>query len=330
VKLLHFNRIPPQAGGWVGGDYSHVQNTMKALSKFTNLDQWYGWAPSIDGNPVDVSRAEITPVDISRVDISSYDLVHIYHLTMQWGFAMAQRCMLEKKPYVITSIFYSRHHDLLAPIVNNSVITVAQSSNERREIIDVTGCDPDKVIVVSGGVDKTVFYPGVDDPNKVAVVNIGRIGPGKGILQLAESCKRLGLPYVQIGDFYNDAYGIKCLKLMTQHYRGLSSQQVATVLRQCKLYVCPSLSDRQSLGVLEGAACGLPIVDSIYNRGSDTLPSSLIVNPDNPKELDEAIRKQYWAPMNTDYVPTWDDAADKLKLYYDMAGQCVLRTTELL
>lgn len=314
MRILHFNRIPPEAGGWVGGDYTHVKNTVAALAKLGNYEQIYGWAPNVDQENVDVNQ----------VDLTGVDLVHIYHLNMQWGFAMAMRCLREGIPYLFTSIFYSQiHHDMLGMLVNNSVITAAQSENERWEIIDITGCEPDKVIVISGGVDKTIFHPGVDDPGRVCVVSTGRIGQGKGILQLAESCRRLALPYVQIGDFYNDQYGIKCLATMrydqrNMHFQGLTPEGVATVLRQCKLYVCPSLSDRQSLGVLEAAACGLPIVDSIYNRGSDTLPSSIIVNPNDPDALDEAIRLQYWVARNLDYVPTWDDAAAKLKVYYDM------------
>ena len=252
-----------------------------------------------------------------NVDLSSYDLVHIYHLTYPWGPAMALRCRGEGKPYVMSAIFYPQGGQVLTEIVNDSKMTIALSQVEKDEMLQILGCNPENIIVIPNGIDRSIFYSG-EEATREGVVNNGQIIETKGVLLLAQSCARLKLTYTHIGAFHGDAYGEECLALIQAHHQGLAPTNVANVLRMCRLYVCPSLGERQSLGVLEGAACGLPVIDSIFNRGSGLLPSSLVVNPLEPQELDDAIMNRYGRFQNTDAVPSWDDVAAQIIEVYDV------------
>lgn len=291
MRVLHFNRDHSK---WIGGDAVQVENTMQALQR-CGVDCSYSCDPN--------------------VDLTSYDLVHIYHLTYPWGAAMALRCRGEGKPYIMSAIYYPQGGHVLTEIVDNSKVTIALSQVEKDEMVQILGCNPEKIIVISNGIDHTIFYPvNVGE----GVVNTGQIIETKGVLLLAQACARLGLPYTHIGQFHGDAYGQECMPLIGKHYQDLTPQQVADVLRTCKLYVCPSLGERQSLGVLEGAACGLPVVDSVFNRGSGLLPSSIVVNPLSAQELDCAIMTKYATSRNIDSVPSWDDIGAQVKGVYDV------------
>lgn len=292
LRVLHFNRDHSK---WVGGDAVQVESTMAALQRL-GVDCTYSCDPN--------------------VDLSSYDLVHIYHLTYHWGSAMALRCRGEGKPYIMSAIYYPQGGHVLMEIVDNSRVTIALSQAEKDEMVQILGCNPDKIIIVSNGVDSSIFYPSIVETERTWVVNNGQIIETKGVLLLAQACARLGLPYVHIGQFHGDAYGQVCMPLIHKHYQGLTLTQVAEVLRACRLYVCPSLGERQSLGVLEAAACGLPVVDSGFNRGSGLLPSSIIVDPRDSQGLDCAIMAKYAECENPDPVPTWDSiAAQILEVY---------------
>ena len=94
---------------------------------------------------------------------------------------------------------------------------------------------------------------------------------------------------------------------------------MAKKYRQSKVYVCSSLSERQSLGVLEAKACGCNIVDSIHNRGADLLPSSIVVDPEDSEALKKAIRNQLLSVNEPDFVPSWEDVAKQIEKVYDEA-----------
>lgn len=292
MRVLHYNRDHSR---WIGGDAVQVENTVAALNR-------RGWSCTYSCNPDE--------------DLTQYDLVHIYHLTYQWGPDMALRCRGEGKPYVMSAIYYPQGGHVLMEIVDNSVKTIALSEIEKCEMVHILNCRPDKIVVIPNGVDSSIFYP---DKRLIGVINIGQIIETKGVLLLAESCKRLDLPYIHIGQFHGDDYGRACLNLIDKHYQDLSQTQVAEYLRKSRIYVCPSLGERQSLGVLEGAACGLPVVDSSFNRGARLLPSSVIVDPRDPEALDGAIMVQYMASQNTDIVPTWDAVAAQISEVYNEA-----------
>lgn len=291
LRVLHYNRDHSR---WIGGDAVQVESTIYAL-RALGIHATYSCNPN--------------------EDLSSYDIVHIYHLTYPWGPAMALRCKGEGVPYVMSAIYYPAGGHVLMEIVNDSIRTIALSQNEKDEMVEALQCDPTKIVVIPNGVDHTVFI-GPLAPGNTAVVNIGQIIETKGVLLLAQACKRLNLPLVQIGAFHNDDYGRLCMPLINQHAQGLPPAQVARLLQECKLYVCPSLGERQSLGVLEGAAVGLPVVDSVFNRGAGLLPSSVVVDPRDPEALDMAILQQYHMGQQTDKVPSWSDIAAQIKVIY--------------
>lgn len=294
MKVLLYNRNPSK---WLGGDAIQVDNTWKHLRK-NGVDAEFSFIPH---------------------SINDYDLIHAFHLNFRWSEVMIQKAMNKLKPLVISSIYFTQEYDLprrtMKKYASYASKIICLSRAERDELCNDLDIDESKVVIIPNGINKSVFKnKGVN--KRDYVVNIGRTDPLKGVGNLALMCAERGLKFVFIGDIKNDEYSRTIKKYVHKHYQSISPEEVSRVLNRCKVYVCPSMSERQSLGVLEACACGVPIVDSIYNRGSDLLPSSIVVDPTNRDEMFKAVMKQ-WGKTNTDPVPSWDSVAIQIKEVYE-------------
>lgn len=289
MKVLLFNRNPHL---WLGGDAIQVDQTWKHLRK----------------NGVDSDFSFMVG------SINEYDIIHAFHLNFRWSEIVMQEAIKLKKPLVISAIYFTQEYDLprrtMKKYANYASKIICLSETEKMELCNDLDIDESKVVVIPNGIDKTVFK------NKKVnrrdyVVNIGRTDPLKGVGNLALMCAEHGLKFVFIGEVKDDHYSRTIKKHLHKHYQNISPEEVAKVLNRAKVYVCPSMSERQSLGVLEAAACGVPIVDSIYNRGNDLLPSSIIVDPTDRDMMFKAVVRQ-WGKTNTDPVPSWDDITKRI------------------
>lgn len=295
MKVLLFNRNPKL---WIGGDAVQVEKTREALIR--------------KGIICNFAYTQDYP-------LNEHDITHVFNINFDWTKTILTRLMKEKRPYIISAIFFPQvfasTFDEMREFINNSVYTIALSDNEKKEIEYFTMCDKNKVIVVPNGIDKGVFFnKGLirDD----VVVSVGRIQPMKGVQYLIEACKKLNRPLRYISSECEGGEARQIRSLIDEYHQNIPQEQVSDLLNTARVYVCPSKTERQSLGVLEAAACGLPIVDSIFNRGHKLLPSSIVVDPRNIGALAMAIDKQWDAPVNTDPVPSWDDVADQLITIY--------------
>ncbi len=295
MKVLLFNRNPKL---WIGGDAIQVEETQKALQEL--------------GVQCVFAHTQDYP-------LNEADITHVFNINFDWTKKILTRLISEGRPYVISAIFfpeiYASTHEEMREFVNKSVKTIALSEAEKKEMVHYLKCDPDKIEVVPNGIDPSVFYMDNNQTDDF-VVSIGRFQKMKGPHLLIEACKRAGkkLRYISSECKGEEAQEIR--SFVDECYENVPKEQVADILRYSRVYVCPSLTERQSLGVLEAAACGLPIVDSIFNRGNTLLPSSIVVDPRNIDAMVEAINKQWNAPCNLDLVPTWEDVAKRLLSIY--------------
>lgn len=294
MKILFHNRDPKM---WLGGDAIQVENTMRSVAKKHSV-----YFTSEGNHP-----------------FNSFDLVHIFHLNFFWTKVMIQRCIQDKKPYIISSIFFPQEYDNkvheMRRFVTESIKTVALSEAEKKEMVEMLGVDPEKIVVIPNGVDKEVFKKSTRKRKKY-VLSVGRLQEMKGPQLILEACKKLNLELVYAGESYNNDFSNNLKSQMT-HYENLSPLEMSKLYQECGVFVCSSLSERQSLAVLEASACGAPIVDSVFNRGNTLLKSSKVVDPRNLDELCKAIKLQI-NKKNTDIVPSWDDVASDLDKIYEL------------
>lgn len=300
MRILFANR---PLNAWIGGDGVQYKETMEALRR----------------RGIEVDRWE----DMYRPpkQLKEYDLVQVFGLNFYWAKEAIRQCVFDGVPFIISAIFYPQVFDNsldeMRDFVNYSKKTIALSEKEKKEMVDLLKVNENKVVVIPNGVNKTIFY-NKNIKKDDYIVSIGRLQKQKGVDLLIKACKKGGFKLRYISSECRGVWAEEQKRQIDKYHQNISQTEVSELLNKSSVYVNPSLSERQSLGVLEACACGLPIVDSIFNRGADFLPSSLIVDPNDTDGLIEAINRQK-GKKNNDAVLSWDDIALKLiKLYEDI------------
>ena len=278
VSVLFCNRDPRL---WNGGDNVQLANTLVALDKL-------GYNTSFTSHP--------------QHPLDDFDLVHIFQINFEWARKMVENCLRLNKPYVISAIYYPFEKDNSIPemraMVDNAKAVICLSEAEKSEMVANLSCRKDHIKVISNGVDPKIYRSANKNTVK-RIMCVGRLDdPQKGYEYAKKASDKLGIPLLWVDPKENK-----------------TGPEMADLYQKSEVFVCPSLSERQSLAVLEAAACGTPIVDSIYNRGSGLLKSSIVVDPKDLDALCSAIEAQI-GKRNTDKVPTWDDVARQIAGVY--------------
>lgn len=301
MKILVHNRDPKL---WVGGDVVQVENTIRALREL--------------GHEVDF-------VHNTFVDVRKYDLVHVFHVNFFWTTPLMQECALKGIPYILSAVYFDRQYDnsfaVMSKLIFKARRVIALSQTEKQEMLDRFHCDPNHIVVIPNGVDKSIFYESNvncgTQSNREGVISVGRLSDrAKGAEFVINACYKAGIPLVYVGKSDESIFSWD-LKKKCSHVERVEQEELAKMYNRHKVYVCSSLSERQTLGVLEAKACGCNIVDSVFNRGNDLLPSSEVVDPRNEGALIKAIDRQMKSFYQPDPVPSWIDVAKKIVEVYE-------------
>jgi len=143
------------------------------------------------------------------------------------------------------------------------------SEHQKDEIVNEYGIDRNKIIAVGGGFNQNIFYPPKEKEydDKVRLVFCAKIDPSKGIYELIEVYKSLGIENVTL-----DIIGIpneENKKKIEEYIAHDSSIRLYNVenqvalgeeLRNKDIYLMPSYYEGLGLMAIESLACGLYVV----------------------------------------------------------------------
>jgi glycosyltransferase involved in cell wall biosynthesis len=191
-------------------------------------------------------------------------------------------------------------------------LVLADSWNTRKDIIDLLQVNPDKVSVVTAGVDKT-FSPVTDlarlDQARKRyrlpdhfVISVGTLEPRKNYDRLISAYARMrrqtGLPHQlaivgRPGWLFDEVHERVRVEGMGEyvHFLGfVPDVDLAALYTLADLMVFPSLYEGFGIPPLEAMACGTPVVSS----DNSSLPESvgtaaLTVNAEDTEALSDAI-----------------------------------------
>lgn len=182
------------------------------------------------------------------------------------------------------------------------------SEQLKDEIVDIYGIDRDKIIVVGGGYNQKIFYPPKEKAyaDKIRLVFCAKIDPSKGIYELIEVYKSLGLEDLSLDIIGNPNEENR--KKIEDYINGDSSISVYNVkdqvtlgdtLREKDIFIMPSYYEGLGLMAIESLACGLYVVtteiealmtllgEEINNSGIiKYVPLPRIYDTDKPVEED--------------------------------------------
>lgn len=143
------------------------------------------------------------------------------------------------------------------------------SEQQKDEIVEVYGIDRNRIIAVGGGFNQKIFYPPKEKAysDKISLVFCAKIDPSKGIYELIEVYKSLGLDDVTL-DIIGNPNG-ENKKKIEEYIQGDSSIRVYNVkdqvalgdeLRKKDIFIMPSYYEGLGLMAIESLACGLYVV----------------------------------------------------------------------
>jgi glycosyltransferase involved in cell wall biosynthesis len=187
--------------------------------------------------------------------------------------------------------------------------TVCVSEAVRRRLVEAYRYPPSRTITIRNGIDRLHYQP-------KASISVGEAGFGAAPVTLVcaarlSPAKRIDVLLDALAMLLTDSVSWRCLILGTGPLEaelraradrlGLSGRvtflghvdDVRPHLGEADLFVLSSDKEGLPLALLEAMACGLPaIVTDVGGTGEVVVhkETGLLVEPDNPKELAQAIR----------------------------------------
>ena len=153
--------------------------------------------------------------------------------------------------------------------INKLDYIFSASEKQKDEIVEMYGMEKNNIIAVGGGFNQDIFYYPEDKElsDKIKLVFCAKIDPSKGIYELIEVYKSLGLEDVTLDIIGNpdkenkekiQAYikGDKTIKI----YNVKDQIALGDELRKKDIYLMPSYYEGLGLMAIESLACGLYVV----------------------------------------------------------------------
>lgn len=201
-------------------------------------------------------------------------------------------------------------------VVACSDLMVANAEEERRQLIELYGAEPDRVEIVAPGVDRALFSPGTAVGARSAigfeggplVLFVGRIQPLKGVDIAVQALAQLSDQNAQlmiVGGASGQEGSTEVDRIMAMideldladrvifvepqpHYA------LSTYYRAADVLIMPSRSESFGLVALEAAACGVPVVAAAVG-GLRTLVqdgvTGYLIDSREPSDYAEAIER---------------------------------------
>jgi glycosyltransferase involved in cell wall biosynthesis len=294
----------------------HVPATDFKVRYFSNLSNFLAYTYNVFFTP----GLYLTAL----LELHTFDVVHIHDFYTLQNFYLGALCRIMGKPYVL-SVHGCLEEQRLAQqsrfkqfflwlygrqLLKHASHLIATSDNEVKSYLDF-GVAKEKISLLGHGVNPSEFATPLtkiacrqkmDLPNKVIITFLGRVHRIKGLDRLVKAIKLLSdtpeLHFVIAGS--DDGYQaeleaeIKALGVEDKITRlgTCFGKTKAQLFKASDIFIYPSYSEGFSLGILEAAAAGLPLILSTgCHFDQVTHNHAGLVVSNEPKALAKAILK---------------------------------------
>lgn len=223
----------------------------------------------------------------------SFDLVHYLdgEHTAQY-LPRARRLLGRRRPRILAT--FHQPPDLLAKLVRRDVVArldaVTLMSITQRPFFDGL-LPPERVAVVPLGIDTEFFCPAVApvDDGTFRLITVGHhLRDYAAVGAVAERLR--GEPTIRFDVVSARATGLEGLPNV-EHHRGVSDERLLRLYRRAHLLLLPLLETTANNALLEGIACGLPVVSTALPSVAMYVPGdeAILIDRNDPDALTEAV-----------------------------------------
>lgn len=224
------------------------------------------------------------------------DIIHSHHL---WLASKAARALFPGLPMVTTCHGTCLRQFSLCPDLGEGVKEscagidriMSLSRSQKKQISNVYSIDPEKIDVVGGGYDNTMFFNSTKPSSgPVEMLYAGKLSRAKGVPWLLNSLERIEhLPWIlNLAGSGSGKDKEECLSL-AERFNGrvivhgaLSHNNLAALMRRSHLFILPSFFEGLPLVLMEALASGCRSITT-------SLPGTLEILGDSKNSMVEIV-----------------------------------------
>jgi glycosyltransferase involved in cell wall biosynthesis len=178
------------------------------------------------------------------------------------------------------------------PVRHSALITTISEAT-KNEIVENTGCSPEKVIVIPDPMDKRFTYvPKKFNEEKPNILHVGT-WPNKNLLRVIKALKGLKCHLFIVGKLSSEQESLleACEIEFTCKYL-LPQEELIECYRNADIVMFPTLFEGFGLPILEAQATGRPVITSNLSPMIEVAGrEACLVDPFSESEIREAVIK---------------------------------------
>jgi glycosyltransferase involved in cell wall biosynthesis len=169
------------------------------------------------------------------------------------------------------------------------ITTISEAT--KRDILEYTGCSPEKLVVIPDPVPAGISF--IPSPFKTAQPIILFVGTttNKNLLRTAEALKDIPCSLDIIGPLSPEQMqALSDSRIRYTPYSGLTDEEMAVRYASADLILFPSTFEGFGLPIIEGQQAGRPVITSDLSPMNDTAGgAACLVNPFDTASIREAV-----------------------------------------